>query len=256
MADRTLQSQVAYIPSPLVCRAYGVTGKCQILFPCPSDREKNKATNNFAVKAQGLAEERLGSRGRALVCRIPRTESEVSTVVLDMDTDTYVPTGLETTRAALQGSFTTHAAVGRVECNSRGCRPIIDDVLVPAWSLPENWLSQADASEVLESRTAVYHTRNQRRDLEVRPEPHFPKDFAVFLNEVWLENGAAEKYFELAIQADPHDSKLLSEYATFSWKSLKNLDKAEELFKQALEQTPDDHDILANYAVFLWQSDS
>jgi Tfp pilus assembly protein PilF len=85
---------------------------------------------------------------------------------------------------------------------------------------------------------------------------HFPKEFSEFLNAVWMETGAAQNYFEVAVEANPLDPKLLCEYAPFSWKLQHNADKAEDLYKQALEAAPDDADIIASYALFLWQSDS
>lgn len=92
-----------------------------------------------------------------------------------------IPAGLSTSRAALEGSFGTFAAVGRVECNSRGCRPILDDVS-ELETLPDGWLVQEDAFEVLKSRTALYYSRS--RNVDLGTNTHFPKDFADFLNEM------------------------------------------------------------------------
>jgi hypothetical protein len=120
---------------------------------------------------------------------------------------------------ALHGSFEAQAAVGRVECNSRGCRPIFD------------------------------------RPPSAATATNLPKECTEFLDEVWMEKGAAESYFEGGVEANPLDSKLLCEYASFSWKLQHDADKAEDLYKQALEVAPDDADIIASYALFLWQSD-
>nr|PNR41223.1 hypothetical protein PHYPA_018626 [Physcomitrium patens] len=62
-----------------------------------------------------------------------------------------------------------------------------------------------------------------------------------------MEKGAAEKYFEFAVRANSLDCKLLCEYASFSWKTRKDADKAEELYKQALEAAPDDPHIVARF---------
>lgn len=146
----------------------------------------------------------------------------VCRINLDVGVEGARSASLATTRAVLQGSFETQAAVGRVECNSRGCRPIFDH-------------------ESVEKAT--------------RSTTQFPKEFAEFLNDVWTERGAAQKYFEVAVEANPSDSKLLCAYASFSWKLQHDADKAENLYKQALEAAPNDADIIASYALFLWQSD-
>ncbi|KAL2652204.1 hypothetical protein R1flu_020332 [Riccia fluitans] len=166
--------------------------------------------------------------------------------------DTAVPSSrlsaLE--EAALQWSFETDASVGRVECNNRGCRPVYDD---------EDIVEGRGKEEVefssLETRAAVYATRSQTRDMEIRPYINFPSDFAEFLSEVWLEKSYASKYFELALKKNPNDGKTLLQYAEFAWKTLGDLDKADELFTRALEELPHDCDARALYALFLWQSD-
>lgn len=153
--------------------------------------------------------------------------------------------------SAMQGSFETDASVGRVECNSRGCRPIYDDnnrTLVVGRDDEEEFSS-------LETRAAVYAARSLTKDMEIRPTVSFPLDFAEFLNEVWMEKTTATKYFEIALKKSPNDGKLLLQYAQFAWKVLGDLDKADELFARALEDAPNDADAHAIYALFLWQTD-
>ncbi|KAL3699722.1 hypothetical protein R1sor_017744 [Riccia sorocarpa] len=168
--------------------------------------------------------------------------------------DTAVPssrlTGLG--EASLQWSFETDASVGRVECNSRGCRPVYDEDQTAVKGRGEE---QEDEFSSIETRAAVYSARSLTRDMEIRPYINFPLDFAEFLNEVWLEKSYASKYFELALKKNPNDGKTLLQYAEFAWKTLGDLDKADELFTRALEELPHDSDALALHSLFLWQSD-
>ncbi|KAH9565045.1 hypothetical protein CY35_04G057300 [Sphagnum magellanicum] len=261
MATRSLSLRVAWKqPSSRQPCAAGLAARAQqISLPSPADRDGNLANSAPSLKCS-TPEQKLGRRGRPSVCSLSQAETvqylRIGVHDFEVEEADRFPAAPETTgtRAALRGSFETQAAVGRVECTGKGCRPIFDEPSTASVSR-DDWFSRENAFDVLESRTAAYHNRSRSRDAEIRPKPHFPLDFAEFLNEVWMENGAAEKYFEAALQADPRDPRLLSEYALFSWKSLGDADKAENLYKQALEQTPDSPDILASYALFLWQCD-
>nr|PNR36506.1 hypothetical protein PHYPA_022357 [Physcomitrium patens] len=221
------------------------------LLSCPSSTDREDA--KYCTVRPSLRRANLA--GQPSVNRFPQNmlRARVVDAVVDVEVENAVPRGRETAGAALQGSFESVAAVGRVECNSRGCRPIFDDALEPV-AFRDGWLAHDDTPDVLASRTAVFHG-SRSGGLDIGRKTHLPKEFAEFLNEMWMENGSAEKYFEFAVRSNPLDSKLLCEYACFSWKTLNNADKAEELYKQALEVAPEDADVMASYALFLWQSD-
>ncbi|KAG6553905.1 hypothetical protein Mapa_004822 [Marchantia paleacea] len=189
---------------------------------------------------------RLQDKGR---CRASLLKAEAPLETLS--TNGLTAAGVDGMASAMEGSFETDASVGRVECNSRGCRPIYDDnnrTLVVGRDDEEEFSS-------LETRAAVYAARSLTKDLEIRPTVSFPLDFAEFLNEVWMEKTTATKYFEIALKKSPNDGKVLLQYAQFAWKVLGDLDKADELFARALEDAPNDADAHATYALFLWQTD-
>ena len=214
MASRSLLSRVLCTPAAQVFCSPGIGSTTQLSFSSFSsegENANNSATRPARLSGTSSVPYHLAARQPVSVCRI-----------LDVKVEDAIPASLETARAALQGFFETQAAVGRVECNSRGCRPIFDD---------------------------------ETFEVDARSKTHFPKEFAEFLNVVWKEKGAAQNYFEVAVEANPLDSKLLCEYASFSWKLQHDADKAEDLYKQALEVAPNDADIIASYALFLWQSD-
>eukprot|EP00897_Mesotaenium_endlicherianum_P002472 jgi/Mesen1/2252/ME000153S01480 len=158
------------------------------------------------------------------------------------------------TVASLERSYVTEAVVGRVECNSKGCRPILDDDADLDLPSDEDWLFRHDASDVLETRTALYHSRTASP--EARQEGQFSMDFAQFLDRVWLEKDAAQKYFEAALLRAPHDIKLLTVYAEFTWKELRDIEGAECLYRRAMAEVPDCAEALASYAFFCWQREA
>lgn len=167
------------------------------------------------------------------------------------------------------------AEVGKVECNGRGCRPFLDDDdhddHLPAAGAASASAARLDWNhdrpptvDVLASRAALYHSRSAARDraaarasagAKTAASTRFPLDFAEYLDEVWMETAAADKYFCAALQADGRNPRLLLAYANFCWRSQADADKAERVYKQALELAPHDPDILASYAHFLWQAD-
>ncbi|KAJ7524840.1 hypothetical protein O6H91_17G024400 [Diphasiastrum complanatum] len=157
-------------------------------------------------------------------------------------------------RSVTKGSFQNDVAdIGRVKCN-RGCRPVYNEDI--SLDEPEDdWLTQENAANILESRIAVYRTETRRQDQEERRQSSFSWNFAEFLSEVWMEKAIAEKYYEAALHEDRHNAKLLVKYAQFAWKSLDNVSKAESLFKEAISESPDDPVVLASYAHFLWQTE-
>eukprot|EP00850_Spirogloea_muscicola_P009535 SM000053S17492 [mRNA] locus=s53:737290:737847:- [translate_table: standard] len=162
--------------------------------------------------------------------------------------------------AALEGSYIMQAAVGRVECNSKGCRPIYDDdddqSPAPSGCADSPWQSAMEGADELESKRAAYQTRCAVRDAEVGGAHPYSVDYALFLNEVWQEKASAENHFEGAIRRSPFDARLLLGYAHFCWKTLGDATKAEHMYRRAMKEAPDSAEVLASYALFLWQSES
>eukprot|EP01018_Ginkgo_biloba_P002222 Gb_19722 [translate_table: standard] len=140
----------------------------------------------------------------------------------------------------------------RVECNGRGCKPVFEEDLV--LNGDENWVCSENSSEILQSRVKAYHKRCQEeKDLGERG--HFYRDFAEYLNEVWMQRDLAQKYYEKGLESDPRDPQLLQRYAEFVWGELGNAEKAEEIYAKAVQEYPEDAEVLGSYASFLWQTD-
>ena len=157
-------------------------------------------------------------------------------------------------RASLERSYITHAAIGRVECNSKGCRPILDDRPNRRHMSSDDWVQDGAASE-MESRTSEFHERSAMRDSVGEKKAPISLEFAQFLDEVWCDKVSAEKQFEAGLQSSPSNSRLLTAFAKFCWKELNDAVKAEGLYKRALEVAPENAEALASYALFLWESE-
>ncbi|GAV82504.1 TPR_11 domain-containing protein [Cephalotus follicularis] len=65
-------------------------------------------------------------------------------------------------------------------------------------------------------------------------------NYATFLKEVRGDYVKAEKYFVRAILANPQDGNVLSMYADLVWQSHKDASRAETYFDQAVKVAPDD----------------
>eukprot|EP01018_Ginkgo_biloba_P002226 Gb_14542 [translate_table: standard] len=140
----------------------------------------------------------------------------------------------------------------RVECNGRGCKPVSEEDLVLDGD--ENWVCSENSNEILQARVKAYHKRRQEeKDLGKRG--HFYRDFAEYLNEVWMQRNLAQKYYEKGLERDPRDLQLLQRYAEFVWSELGNAEKAEEIYAKAVQEYPEDAEVLGSYASFLWQTD-
>lgn len=158
-----------------------------------------------------------------------------------------------------QATFEAQVKAGRLECGSRGCRPIVkapsaDDWCASTVVKDEDW-DNDEAFRSLEARAALYTERRTVRDLEISPEIGFPLDFAEYINDVWQEKSLARNYYEIAMKKNPNDATVLLRYAQFAWKTLGDLDKADELFTRAVEESQSDSDVHAMHALFLWQTD-
>lgn len=80
-------------------------------------------------------------------------------------------------------------------------------------------------------------------------------NYAIFLKKRGSDDDHihAEELFERALDADPSHAEILGSYATFLSNVRTNYDRAEELFQRALDADPGDATNLGNYAVFLRQ---
>lgn len=208
-----------------------------------------------------------GSRNRASVATHYAMDDDIAGCSQESNSSSILVDGREPDTGPVEDlqvgrTFIMDGGGGRLVCNSKGCRPL----LPPAIS-PDNFKDAPAASsstplynksvQELDSRTAAYRATVSRREADRHSQalPQFPMEFAQFLDQMWLEREAAEKYFEAAVQLSPYDSKLLTLYAEFSWKQLKDVDRAEVLYGRALLESPDSAEVLASYALFLWQGE-
>lgn len=163
--------------------------------------------------------------------------------------------------AQVERTFVMDAAVGRVVCNSKGCRPIFYPPSAcehrTDTASTTNSLSYRSSVQDLDSQTTMYRAKVSQREADKQGHalPQFPMEFAQFLDQMWMEDEAAEKYFEAAVQQSPYNSRLLTLYAEFSWKKLKDPKRAELLYGRALLESPNSAEALASYALFLWQGE-
>eukprot|EP00271_Cylindrocystis_brebissonii_P014521 TRINITY_DN35895_c0_g1_i1.p1 TRINITY_DN35895_c0_g1~~TRINITY_DN35895_c0_g1_i1.p1 ORF type:complete len:328 (-),score=22.22 TRINITY_DN35895_c0_g1_i1:27-1010(-) len=152
--------------------------------------------------------------------------------------------------ASLERSYVTDAAIGRVECNSKGCRPVFFseeecDVSCNHWFAPE--LSAGESC----------HPGDSEPSAGLKFAPRYSQSYAALHP---IDTSRAEKehrvhqrcWYEAAVAQGPFDTALLTQYAKFAWNELRDAKKAEELFKQAIEGSPSNAEALASYALFLW----
>lgn len=149
--------------------------------------------------------------------------------------------------AGLQGSsFVAEAAVGRVECTGRGCRPIFD----------EDEYTQDNILENHSKRNAELVKLMWDSDKNCNTDELVGADFEELPNggRALVEDccESVKKAFEAALEA-----RLLSTCAAgFARKAMGDSRAAEELYSQALGALPCDvTDLLASQAHYLWQSE-
>ncbi|XP_055829742.1 uncharacterized protein LOC129899021 [Solanum dulcamara] len=79
-------------------------------------------------------------------------------------------------------------------------------------------------------------------------------NYAQFLFLVAQDYDRAEEYFKKAAEVEPKDAEALNKYANFLWQVRKDLWAAEETFNQAIAAEPSNNFYAANYAHFLWNT--
>lgn len=144
---------------------------------------------------------------------------------------------------------------GIVECGHLGCRPVFDEDDFDDDF--DNWVCQENVTDVVRSRMKAYHER--LRDQESlssgsRAKNVF-KDFALYLDKVWMQKELACKYYEKALAREASSAELLVEYAEFVWKSLRDKTMAEELLEEALDLQKDNVGAWGTYASLMWQAE-
>ncbi|KAH9300924.1 hypothetical protein KI387_012507, partial [Taxus chinensis] len=126
------------------------------------------------------------------------------------------------------------APAGLVECTDRGCKPVFhEDDLTTLVSDNDDWVCLENAGDIVRSRIKAYHEKlSQEDNLE---SGNFYKDFAGYLNHVWMQKELANKYYEEALKKERSNAELVTEYAEFVWKRLKNREMADQVLEEAVE---------------------
>jgi tetratricopeptide (TPR) repeat protein len=107
------------------------------------------------------------------------------------------------------------------------------------------WVSEADAERDLAAKEAIYS-----RGLEANPnDGNLLRSYAIFLETLMKDRDGADKYYKLALTADPDSPTTLVFYANFLKRM--NPDKAEEYYQLALKADPTHPFALTEYVSFL-----
>ncbi|CAN6443013.1 unnamed protein product [Victoria cruziana] len=96
----------------------------------------------------------------------------------------------------------------------------------------------------------IYHNA-----IEQDPEnPLLLSNYAQFLYLVVHDHDRAEEYFQRAARVLPADAEALGRYANFLWLARKDFSLAEETFLEAIAADPRNTFYAGNYAHFLWNT--
>ncbi|KAK1270821.1 hypothetical protein QJS04_geneDACA007567 [Acorus gramineus] len=79
-------------------------------------------------------------------------------------------------------------------------------------------------------------------------------NYAQFLYLVVNDHDRAEEYFKRATKVEPADAETLSRYASFLWMARNDLSAAEETYLEAIAAEPSNTAYAAGYAHFLWST--
>ncbi|KAF3795589.1 hypothetical protein EJ110_NYTH00202 [Nymphaea thermarum] len=94
-----------------------------------------------------------------------------------------------------------------------------------------------------------------QKAIEENPDnPLLLSNYAQFLYVVVHDHDRAEEYFQRAVRAQPPDAEALSRYANFLWLARKDITAAEETFLEAIAADPGNTFYAGNYAHFLWNT--
>eukprot|EP00475_Leptophrys_vorax_P010915 TRINITY_DN17465_c0_g1_i1.p1 TRINITY_DN17465_c0_g1~~TRINITY_DN17465_c0_g1_i1.p1 ORF type:complete len:283 (-),score=-15.65 TRINITY_DN17465_c0_g1_i1:406-1254(-) len=239
----------------------GIASPCSPVCHHGWDSPLSKAQGaRSSVSLRFLEAEPLEARQRHKQPAVPRFAVDAPCCPLDLEVDTNRV-------SAWDGpSFLAEASIGLVECTSRGCRPVFrpratsrqqseGNVATETPEADSSAASPLDGAE-MEGRAVAYRERQERYSMGSLGPASLPTEIAEFVNEVWVEPVTAEKYYRDAIRQSPYDVRLLTSFAQFSWRRLRDKVQAEDLYKKALNESPQNSDALASYALFLWESES
>lgn len=108
------------------------------------------------------------------------------------------------------------------------------------------WANEANAAPDLATKDIIY-----ARALDAIPnDPNLLRRYAIFLQTDRKDSERADRFYKLAVQADPTNSMLLSFYANFLSRAVP--DRAEKYYQLALRADPSDPYVLRQYAGFLF----
>eukprot|EP00271_Cylindrocystis_brebissonii_P011551 TRINITY_DN29406_c0_g1_i1.p1 TRINITY_DN29406_c0_g1~~TRINITY_DN29406_c0_g1_i1.p1 ORF type:complete len:472 (+),score=35.87 TRINITY_DN29406_c0_g1_i1:242-1657(+) len=172
----------------------------------------------------------------------------------------YTGTNAGSSIASLERSYITDAAVGRVECNSKGCRPILFDQPSDEELEDNGWLRQESVGEVMERRRRHAHGflyRNTGVSTEATtcqlsvPRPASPLPAPLPTQLPCPTPNTAPTSPPSSSSSSPHS--LSSEFSLFLDEVWTKTDVAAQWFEEAIHQSPLDSRLLASYARFAWK---
>ncbi|GLJ30316.1 hypothetical protein SUGI_0599740 [Cryptomeria japonica] len=149
---------------------------------------------------------------------------------------------------------------GQLECNYHGCKPVFheEDLPTPNGDY-DNWVFLENGSDVLRSRIQAYYDELSHQETLASKSGagNFYKDFAGYLNHVWMQKDLAKKYYDKALARESSNAELLIEYAEFVWKRLDNITMAAEVLEEALllPELADNVQVWGMYSYILWHTE-
>lgn len=121
-----------------------------------------------------------------------------------------------------------------------------------------NWNFSENGNDLLLSRLKAYHNRCEEEIADRNAGlNNFYKEFARYVDQVWMELALAHKYYDKAFLTERRNAYLLIEYAEFVWKRLKNVEMAIELVEKAVlvHDYGENVEVWGLYALLMWEAD-
>ncbi|GLJ30317.1 hypothetical protein SUGI_0599750 [Cryptomeria japonica] len=145
----------------------------------------------------------------------------------------------------------------QLECTHHGCKPVYkEEDLTTSNGDCDNWVCLENASDIVRSRLKAYHDKLSHQETLASDSGagSFYKDFAGYLNHVWMQKDLAKKYYGKALARESSNAELLIEYAEFVWKRLDSITMAAEVLEEALllPDFAENVQVWGMYSYILW----